>query len=70
MSVILETLKRTIAEANVSRYRIAKESGVEASALARLMSGERGLSIEAAERVADVLDLEIIIRPKRRRKES
>ncbi|MCK6454933.1 MAG: hypothetical protein L6Q92_00175 [Phycisphaerae bacterium] len=37
------------------------------SALSRLVSGERGLSIEAAEKLALALDLEIIIRPAKRK---
>ena len=49
-----------------SRYRIAQGSGVSAGQLSRLVSGERGLSIESAEKLADYLGLEINIRPKRR----
>ncbi len=33
----------------------------------RLMSGERGLSMEALEKLANYLDLEIIVRPRRRK---
>jgi len=49
----------------MSRYRISKESGVAASQLSRLVNGERGLSIEAMERVAEVLGFEIVLRRKR-----
>jgi hypothetical protein len=34
------------------------------------MTGEKGLSFEAMERLAEALDLEIIIRPKKPRKRS
>jgi transcriptional regulator with XRE-family HTH domain len=44
---------------------IAKGAGVARSQLSRLLSGERGLSVESIERVADYLRLEIVIRPKR-----
>ena len=51
-----------------SRYRIAQETGIPESALSRLMSGERGLSVESVETLADYLGLEITIKPKRRKK--
>ncbi len=35
-----------------------------------LMSGERGLSIDALEQLAEYLGLEIVIRPKRRRRSN
>jgi plasmid maintenance system antidote protein VapI len=70
MSIILETLRRALETTDESRYSIARGSGVDASQLCRLVSGERGLSIEAAETLADYLDLEIIIRPKRGRRKA
>jgi transcriptional regulator with XRE-family HTH domain len=63
VSELLNTLKRAIRKGNKSRYRLAQATGIAESALSRLMSGERGLSIEAAERLATALELEIIIRP-------
>ena len=65
MTGLLEDMKRAIDESGMSRYRISKESGVAASQLSRLVNGERGLSIEAMERVAEVLGFEIVLRRKR-----
>jgi predicted XRE-type DNA-binding protein len=65
---ILDELKNSIETSGLSRYRIAQETGIPQSALSRLMSGERGLSVENVEILADHLGLEIIIQPKRRRK--
>ena len=70
MAKMLDTLRKTVQKSNESRYRIAHGSGVAASQLARLVSGERGLSIESAEKLVDYLELEIIIRPKRRRRKA
>ena len=67
MERVLEQIRRAIRKSGQSRYAISKKSGVEQSALSRLMSGERGLSLEAVEKLADALDVEIIIRPKRRK---
>ncbi|MCX5660405.1 MAG: helix-turn-helix transcriptional regulator [Planctomycetota bacterium] len=67
MSEILETLKRAIEASAKSRYTLARETDVAESALSRLMSGERGLSIDAAERLAKALDLQIVIKPAKRK---
>lgn len=66
MARILDAIREAIDESDETRNRIAIGSGVNPSQLARLVSGERGLSIETAERLADHLGLEITIRPKRR----
>ena len=65
MANLLDTLRRAVEGSDESRYRIAHGSGVNASQLTRLVSGERGLSIETAEKLADYLGLEIIVRSKR-----
>lgn len=67
MAEILDRLRQAIREGGKTRYRLAQESGIDESALSRLMSGERGLSIEAAEKLAETLGLEIIIRPVKRK---
>lgn len=67
MSQLIEAIKQAVAASGKSRYRIYQESGVLQSQLSRLMSGERGLKVEAIERLADALGLEIIVRPKRGR---
>ena len=70
MAKMLDTLRKAVEKSDESRYRIGRCSGVSASQLARLVSGERGLSIESAEKLADYLGLEIIIRHKRRRRKA
>jgi transcriptional regulator with XRE-family HTH domain len=40
-------------------YRIAKETGIDASALTRLVKGERELSLKAAGKVLEYLGYEI-----------
>ncbi len=68
MGQLLDSIRGAIEASGKTRYRIAQESGVAESALSRLMSGERGLSIDAMERLAEYLELEITIRPKRRQR--
>jgi len=62
VSELLEALKQAILQSSQSRRQLALKAGVAESALSRLMSGERGLSVDAAERLAAVLELEIVIR--------
>jgi len=68
MSELLSELKRAMAESGKTRYRLAKESGVAESALCRLVSGERGLSVEAAEKLADAMGLRVVLQPKEKTK--
>jgi len=70
MGRLLDEMRGAIETSGKTRYRIAQESGVAESILSRLMSGERGLSIDALERLSDSLSLEISIRPKRRQRKG
>jgi len=65
MDRLVDRMRDAITESGKTRYRIAQESGVAESVLSRLMSGERGLSVDVLERLADCLGLEVVIRPKR-----
>jgi len=51
-----------------SRYQLAKETGISESMLCLFMSGKRGMTLDRLERLADHLDLEIVIRKRKRRK--
>ena len=68
MEQLLKKIRKAVETSGKSRYRIARESGLAQSQLSRLISGKRGLSLEALVRLADCLGLEVVIRPKRRRK--
>ena len=70
MGQLLDEIRDAIDASGKTRYRIAQESGVAESILSRLMSGERGLSIDALETLADYLGLEIVMRPKRRQRKG
>lgn len=66
MSKITEALRIAVKASEKSRYRLAKDSGLAESALSRLVSGERSVTIESAERLAEALGLELVIQPKGR----
>ena len=70
MGRLLDEICDAIEASGKSRYRIAQESGIAESGLSRLMSGERGLSIDTLERLADYLGSELVMRPKRHRQKG
>lgn len=61
---LLESIIKAINASGETPYAIARGAGVNKSALSRLLNGERGLSIESVERIAEYLGLEIVLRPK------
>ena len=70
MSRQVDTIIAAIKASKKSRYRISLECGIDQGTLSRLVRGEANISPDTAEKIAEALDLEIIVRPKRRRKEN
>lgn len=70
MSKIQDAVRRAVEASDLSRYRMAKDLEISQATISKFMSGERGLGIETLERLAEYLSLEIIIRPKRRRRKA
>lgn len=68
MGQLTKAIAAAVKASDQTPYAIAKGANVARSQLSRLLSGERGLSADAIERLADYLDLEIVIRPKGKRK--
>ena len=68
MSRLLDEIRRAIETGDKTRYRLSQDTGIPQSQLSRFMTGEKGLSFDAMERLADALGLEVIIRPKRTRR--
>jgi transcriptional regulator with XRE-family HTH domain len=66
VSKLLDEMRRAIDASDKSRYRLSKETGIDEGQLSKLMSGKKGLSYEALERLVDALGLEIVIRQKRK----
>ncbi len=63
---VSDQLRRLVDTSGMSRYEIAKRTGIDPSALSRFMSGERGLSTKALDKLGQLLDLEVVMHgPKR-----
>lgn len=52
---ILEPLKTAIAESGLTPYRIAKDAGLAPIVMTRFINGERGISLETADKIAVAL---------------
>lgn len=58
-------VRAAIEQSGLSRYEVAKRSGVNEAALSRFMNGAAGLSLATLDRLAPVLGLRIVVdRPK------
>lgn len=68
MGQLTKAIAEAVKASDQSPYAIAKGADVARSQLSRLLSGERGLNTDTIERLADYLELEIVIRPKQTRK--
>ena len=58
-SDIVGQLKAAIRTADLTIYRIAKDSGVDYSTIYRFVSGERSMDFDSAARIATYLGLEL-----------
>jgi transcriptional regulator with XRE-family HTH domain len=67
-----DQLRQIIADCGMSRYEIAKRSGVPEAALSRFFNKKTGLSTDTLDRLAPALGLELVARrpAKRRAKKS
>lgn len=68
MKSVMDQIREAISRSAKTRYRIAQETGVSESQLCRFVQGRCGVSVDALERLADCLGLEIMVRPKTGRK--
>lgn len=57
-------VRRLIETCGISRYEIAKRTGIDDSTLCRFMAGERGLSCKALDALGRLFDLEVTMHAK------
>ena len=56
---LTDQLRQAIDDSGLTRYRIAKETGISESTLAQFYNGHRGLSMNALNALGDFLQLKI-----------
>ena len=57
-----DQIRRAIMEAPLTRYRIAKVTGIDQAVLSRFVAGKVGLSMATLDALADALGLDIVAR--------
>lgn len=62
---LTDQLRQAIEQSGVSRYEIAKHTGIDESALAKFFNGRRGLSTQSLNALGEFLELEIVMHRKR-----
>ncbi len=63
---IQKLTKKSRGKPGITRYRVAKDSGVEHTVLSQFLRGTRSVRMETVDLLADYLDLEL--RPKTTRR--
>jgi transcriptional regulator with XRE-family HTH domain len=60
-NLLADQLRQAIDDCGLTRYQIAKETGIDESALAKFYNGRRGLSMDALNALGDFLKLTITL---------
>ena len=65
---VYDDIRHAIETSSKTRYRLWQETGITQGQLSQFMAGTKGLSVEALEKLAECLGLEIIAKPVKRTK--
>ena len=60
-NLLTDQLRQAIDDSGLTRYQIAKATGIDESALAKFYNGHRGLSMEALNALGEFLQLKITL---------
>jgi len=66
--LLTDQLRQAIDDSGLTRYRIAKETGISESALAQFYNGHRGLSMKALNALGEFLELKVVLGRKPQKK--
>jgi len=62
-----DQFRAAVLNADETRYKISKATGISESILSRFVRGKAGLSMDYMDRIAEHLGLEVVARPRKRR---
>ena len=65
-TTITEAIKVAMEESGISRYQIAKDTGILQTSLSRFIRGETSLRLDKADLLAEYLGLELVKKRKAR----
>ena len=57
---VTDQIRRHIEACGLSCYAIAQATGIDKATLSRFLSGERGISAKALDRLGELLDFEVV----------
>ncbi|MEM9372616.1 MAG: helix-turn-helix transcriptional regulator [Planctomycetota bacterium] len=66
MPSISEQIVTLMKKSGLSRYEIARDSGIDVAVLSRAANGQTSMSLTNVERLADFLGFELVLAPKSR----
>ena len=69
-SLLTDQLRQAIDDSGLTRYQIAKATGINESALAKFYNGRRGLSMDALNALGEFLQLSITLGRKPSKKDE
>ena len=55
-----DAVRKAINDSGLTRYRIAKDTGIDESALAKFYNGHRGITTDTLDRLGEYLGLRIV----------
>ncbi len=62
-----DQIRRAIGDSGETRYRIAQETGLNEAALGKFFHGQRGMSLESLDKLAEFLGLEVVTKRRKGR---
>ena len=65
-----DELRAAIENCGMSRYRISKETGIDAAVLCRFVQGQAGLSMDSLDALAECIGLHVASKQKTRAKKG
>ncbi len=66
--MLSDQVRQAVDDCGMTRYAIWKATGIDQASLSRFVAGERRLSMDSLDRLADLLDLNITTGRRRRSK--
>ena len=60
---LTDQLRQLIEDAEISRYQLWQQTGIDQAVLSKFVSGKGGLSMESLDKIGEVLNLQITKRP-------
>ena len=64
-NLLSDQFRQAVDNSDLSHYAVCKEAGIDQGAFSHFMHGRRGLSLESLDRLGEVLNLEVVARPRK-----